>query len=52
MANSRNEQNRSTPETLIDFMARFANSEQFNKVFQEGMDTEAIIRAALKGSVQ
>jgi regulator of CtrA degradation len=24
-------------ETLIDFMARFATSEQFNKVFQEGM---------------
>ena len=44
-------QNNSGPETLIDFMARFATSEQFNKVFQEGMDTEAIIRAALKGSV-
>ncbi len=24
-------------ETLIDFMARFAESDQFNKVFQEGM---------------
>ncbi len=27
----------SNSETLIDFMARFANSDQFNKVFQEGM---------------
>ena len=27
----------SNTETLIDFMARFATSEQFNKVFQEGM---------------
>lgn len=30
------QQNTNT-ETLIDFMARFATSEQFNKVFQEGM---------------
>ncbi len=29
--------NNSGTETLIDFMARFATSEQFNKVFQEGM---------------
>ena len=35
MANSGNGQN--GRETLIDFMARFATSEQFNKVFREGM---------------
>ncbi len=37
MANSNNGQDRASRETLVDFMARFANSEQFNKVFQEGM---------------
>lgn len=37
MAKSRNGQDRSTQETLIDFMARFANSDQFNQVFKEGM---------------
>ena len=30
-------QHNANTETLIDFMARFATSEQFNKVFQEGM---------------
>ncbi len=30
-------QKKTGTETLVDFMARFATSEQFNKVFQEGM---------------
>ena len=37
MADLGNRQDLLGAETLIDFMARFASSEQFNKVFQEGM---------------
>ena len=37
MTDSGSRQPNHTSETLIDFMARFATSEQFNRVFQEGM---------------
>ena len=37
MTDSGARQQNTNTETLIDFMARFATSEQFNKVFQEGM---------------